>query len=248
MQKFIKTVTVTGLFLGMLSLPVFINGNNKTDLGYKSKISSLKSSNDAAAIESEASSLYDQLALDGDISMKTLVYALKGFKYLQSKGLLENNNTLSICDFSQSSRKKRLYIIDVASRKLLLNTYVAHGRNSGGEYATSFSNDQDSHKSSLGFYVTRNTYNGAHGLSLRIEGVEKGFNDKANTRDVVVHGCDYLGERWIKNSPFAGRSWGCPAVPLAETPKVIKLIKNGSCLFIYHPTEKYIRNSKILNA
>lgn len=248
MQKFIQKISLTALFLGMLSLPVFMNGNNKTEFNLNAKVEAMTASNSSAALEAEASQLYNDLALSGDINMTTLAYALKGFKYLQSQGKLESTSTLSICDFSQSSRNKRLYIIDVANHKLLFNTYVAHGRNSGGEYATSFSNDLDSHKSSLGFYVTGNTYNGSHGLSLRIEGVEKGFNDKANTRDVVVHGCDYLGDRWIKNSPFAGRSWGCPAVPASETPKVINMIKNGGCLFIYHPTENYLKHSKILNA
>ena len=144
--------------------------------------------------------------------------------------------------------KKRLYIIDVESKKLLYNTYVAHGRNSGSEYATSFSNELNSHQSSLGFYVTSTTYHGSHGLSLRIEGVEKGFNDRAHERAVVVHGADYIGDQFLKNRPFSGRSWGCPAVPASENATVINMIKDGSCLFIYHPTEKYIQNSQILNA
>jgi hypothetical protein len=144
---------------------------------------------------------------------------------------------------SQSSKKKRLYIIDVESKKLLYNTYVAHGRNSGSEFATSFSNEVNSHKSSLGFYVTSKTYSGSHGLSLRIEGVDKGFNDRAFERAVVVHGANYIGG----NRSFVGRSWGCPAVPAAETSTVINMIKDGSCLFIYHPTEEYLSQSAILN-
>jgi hypothetical protein len=246
MQKLIKFFTSAVVCTVLITLPGLINGNSKKDVNVKTgKVISI-ASDASMTFEAQASSLYDALAMNGDISIKTLTYALKGFKYLQSQGLLQNN-ILSICDFSQSSRKKRLYIIDVANRKLLMNTYVAHGRNSGAEYATSFSNDQDSHKSSLGFYVTSNTYRGAHGLSLRIDGIEKGFNDKANSRDVVVHGCAYLGDQYLR-SAFAGRSWGCPAVPLEETPKVIELIKNHSCLFIYHPTEKYLKNSKIINA
>ena len=136
----------------------------------------------------------------------------------------------------------------IFSRKsYLVNTYVAHGRNSGGEYASRFSNSPDSHQSSLGFYVTRNTYFGEHGLALKIDGLERGINDKANERNIVVHGSNYVGEKFIRNNPFNGRSFGCPAIPSNYTPKVINSIKDGSCLFIYHPTKYYLSRSRILN-
>jgi hypothetical protein len=249
MQKLIRSLTIAGLVAGLLTFPGFISGNNKnvSPVIASNTVSTTNNSSNSA-LEAEASTLYDAIAINGDISMKTLIYALKGFKYLQGAGKLSNTSILSIVDFSQSSRKKRFYIIDVANKKLLYNTYVAHGRNSGAEYATSFSNDMDSHKSSLGFYVTNNTYNGAHGLSLRIDGMEKGFNDNALERDIVVHGANYMGDNFLKSCPFSGRSWGCPAVPASETSKVINIIKNGSCLFIYHPSENYIAKSKILNA
>lgn len=248
MQKLIRTLTVTCIIGALLTLPVLMSGKGKKDVEVKVKeLSTIINNSAEMAVEAEASSLYDALALSGDINMKTLVYALKGFKSLQASGKLGNSNILSIADMSQSSKNKRLYIIDVESKKLLFNTYVAHGRNSGSEYATSFSNDVDSHKSSLGFYVTSNTYNGSHGLSLRIEGVEQGFNDKALERAIVVHGANYMGDHFLRNSPFSGRSWGCPAVPASETAKVIQMIKDGSCLFIYHPTQKYLDNSKLIN-
>jgi hypothetical protein len=173
---------------------------------------------------------------------------LKGYSYLQRRGLLLNKAILSICDFSQSSRKKRLYIIDIENKKLIVNTYVAHGKNSGSEYAKSFSNNPNSLKSSLGFYVTRDTYLGGHGLSLKIQGVEKGFNDKAIRRNIVVHGSGYVGDDFVNSNSACGRSYGCPAVPSDESDMVINAIKNGSCLFIYHPTQKYIKQSRILNS
>src|SRR5690606_2734399 len=121
---------------------------------------------------------------------------------------------------SQSSRMKRLYIIDVATGELLLNTFVAHGRNSGEEFARAFSNKPQSHKSSLGFYVTKKTYHGEHGLALRIDGQEKGFNDKADDRNIVIHGCNYVGPRHLQNNPYNGRSFGCPAIPASQTKQV----------------------------
>ena len=132
--------------------------------------------------------------------------------------------------------------------KLLVNTYVAHGRNSGGEFAKSFSNSPESHKSSLGFYRTLQPYYGEHGLSLRIGGLERGINDRADRRNIVIHGSEYIGDNFIQSNPFAGRSYGCPALPSNEIDEVVNTIKDGTCLFIYHPTKNYIKKSKILNA
>jgi hypothetical protein len=139
-------------------------------------------------------------------------------------------------------------VVDLEQKKVLINTYVAHGRNSGSEYARSFSNNPKSHKSSLGFYITANTYYGDHGLSLRIRGLEKGFNDKADRRNIVVHGSEYVGPDFLLENSFNGRSYGCPAVPASESDELIEAIKDGSCLFIYYPAKKYIIKSKILNS
>ena len=202
-----------------------------------------------AQVMLEADSVYKVLELsEKGLSKKAFNYAWKGYRILQKKGLLQRSDVLSICDFSQSSRSKRLYIIDVEQKKVLLNTFVAHGRNSGGEFARNFSNKPQSRQSSLGFYVTRQTYTGEHGLSLRIDGVERGFNDRANSRNIVVHGSDYLGNGFLENNPFNGRSFGCPAVHGDESQYIIDVIINGSCLFIYHPTRKYLSKSQIINA
>jgi L,D-transpeptidase catalytic domain len=198
--------------------------------------------NSANNISEEAALLYDQLHLkEIGLSEEAFDYACKGYQHLLEKKIIGQPGYLTICDFSQSSKQKRLYIIDIANNKIILNTYVAHGHNSGGEYATRFSNKPSSKQSSLGFYITKNTYCGENGLSLRMEGLEPGFNDKAYRRAIVIHGADYIG------NGSAGRSYGCPAVPKKESKTIINTIKNGTCLFIYHPEKKYLQDSKILN-
>lgn len=246
MQRF-SVILLTGF---LLVSPFFISSTAKSVTRASLNISSIGYPDSACATSlKEATLIFDSLHLDQKgLGKETLEYAIKGFMYLQDKGILQNNNILSICDFSQSSKQKRLYIIDVEKRELVLNTFVAHGRNSGGEYAGSFSNTPESLKSSLGFYVTRNTYWGSHGLSLKIEGLEPGFNNKANERSIVIHGADYLGAGFLRFNAFSGRSYGCPAVPANQTPLVINTIKDGSCLFIYHPTPQYLKRSFILNS
>jgi len=195
-----------------------------------------------------ASVLYNDTKLQQyGLSQEAFDYAWKGYQHLLDKKMIRRSNYLTICDFSQSSRQKRLYIIDVENGELVTNTYVAHGKNSGGEYATKFSNTPESLQSSLGFYITSNTYIGAHGLSLRVNGVDPGFNDKALERSIVIHGAAYVDDARAKAGIFMGRSWGCPAVPQKESAKIITTIKNGTCLFIYHPSRNYLLRSKILN-
>jgi len=201
-----------------------------------------------AAFAEEVSLLYEQINLkELGLTRQAFEYALKGYYYLLDHHWLAKTNILSICDLSQSSRNKRLYVLDLEQKTVLINTYVAHGRNSGLEYARSFSNNPSSHKTSLGFYVTGETYYGDNGLSLRVKGLERGFNDKANGRNIVVHGSEYVGPDFLRMNGCSGRSYGCPAVPSDEAGEVIDAIKEGSCLFIYHPTKKYITRSKILN-
>jgi hypothetical protein len=196
----------------------------------------------AQIVSVKASLLYDVLNLDSKgLSKEAFEYAYKGYQQLLEKNLINRPDYLTICDLSQSSKHKRLYLIDIANNRIVLNTYVAHGRNSGGEYASRFSNKPESLETSLGFYITKNTYSGEHGLSLKVEGLEPGFNDKAYQRAIVVHGAEYIG------NGFTGRSYGCPAVPKKESNTIINTIKNGTCLFIYHPSTKYLLGSKILN-
>lgn len=193
-------------------------------------------------ISPQGSLLYKSLCLqEKGLSREAFEFAYKGYERLLEEKLIINPEYLTICDLSQSAKQKRLYLIDVLNKRIVLNTYVAHGRNSGGEYASKFSNKPESLQSSLGFYITKNTYSGEHGLSLKVEGLEPGFNDRAYQRAIVVHGAAYIG------GGFMGRSYGCPAVPQKESNTIINTIKNGTCLFIYHPEKKYLLGSKILN-
>jgi hypothetical protein len=181
------------------------------------------------------------------LSKKVFDLALKGYHNLLRKGIVRNKNIITVIDFSKCSNQKRLYVIDIKRNKLLHQSLVAHGRNSGLEYATNFSNEVDSHKSSLGFYVTSNTYIGEHGYALKIKGCEKGFNNKAYDRAVVIHGSEYVSDEFLKSNGYLGRSFGCPALPAKNNKKIIDVIKNGSCLFLYHPTDKYLLTSPVLN-
>lgn len=195
----------------------------------------------------KAGALYKKLNLAAlGLSQDAMNYAFRGQQVLASRGLLRNPGILTICDFSQSSSSKRMYIIDVKDERVLVNTYVAHGKNSGLQYAERFSNRPESLQSSLGFYVTKNTYFGKHGLSLRLSGKDRGFNDRAESRAVVVHGASYIGDQRL-DAPYMGRSFGCPAVPAQVSNKVINLIKDGTCLFIYHPSKNYVQQSTVLN-
>lgn len=218
------------------SYPVSVSPVSHTDLSY------------APVIADAATALYNDINLHQyGLSKEAFDYAWKGYKQLIKKNMIRRSNYLTICDFSQSSKKKRLYIIDVENSKLVTNTYVAHGKNSGAEFANSFSNKPESLQSSLGFYITDNTYIGKHGLSLRINGVDPGYNDKALMRTIVIHGADYVNESRVQQGGYMGRSWGCPAVPKKEATDIITTIKNGTCLFIYHPGKNYLLGSKILN-
>lgn len=251
--------TFLPLIAGCISLsfafaPAFKSGNinaapvianvNKIE---SSTLNEAKVNNTENSTAAAANLLYDSLQLeDMGLSKEAMLYGFKGYQKLLDNGSIENADILTIVDFSQSSHKKRMYIIDVKNYKVLVNTYVAHGKNTGLQTASKFSNIPESLQSSLGFYVTKNTYFGKHGLSLRLEGKDRGFNDKAMERAIVVHGANYIGEHRL-GSAYQGRSFGCPAVPQEVSAKVINTIKDGTLLFIYHPSKSYLHGSKILN-
>lgn len=192
--------------------------------------------------------LYDSIHLNElGLQKDVLELAMKGFSKLANKGKLNRDSILTIVDFSRSSREKRMYIIDLKNIELLFNIRVAHGKNSGMEYAHHFSNIAASHKSSLGFYVTQNTYRGENGYSLRLQGMEKNINDKALRRSIVIHGAGYADDRFLQEKGMLGRSFGCPAIPMENHRAIIDAIKEGSCLFIYSPNQKYLNLSTVLN-
>ncbi|ESU29434.1 hypothetical protein FLJC2902T_08370 [Flavobacterium limnosediminis JC2902] len=178
--------------------------------------------------------------------MEAFSKGVEGYLQLKEQGVIQKD-VLTIVDFSLSSTQKRLWVIDMLTNTVLLQSVVSHGRNSGEEFATSFSNESNSYKSSLGFYTTGETYNGKHGLSLKLDGLESGINSNARNRAVVMHGADYAAESIIKQQGRLGRSQGCPAVPYAIHKEIINLIKNKSCLFIYHPSRTYEKQSKLIS-
>jgi len=190
--------------------------------------------------------LYDSLALDS-LGLSTQAYhkAVAGFLNLVAAGAIPNPGILSIIDFSLPSSQKRLFIIDTYNGKLLFNTLVAHGRNSGKLVPTRFSNRRNSFMSSLGFYVTGEPFIGQHGYSLRLEGMEKGWNDHIFSRAIIIHPADYVSEDHIRQWGFLGRSEGCPAIPEQLNKPIIDLIRGGSCIFVYSQDKKYLHQSKL---
>jgi hypothetical protein len=191
--------------------------------------------------------MYSDLHLkEVGLSRQALDFAVKGYQKLVDSGIVNKPQYLTIVDFSQSSRNKRFYILDMQNNELTWNTFVSHGKNSGVDMANSFSNAFNSEKSSLGFYVTKSTYSGKHGLSLRIKGLEHGFNDNAEARGVVVHGAAYVNSGRV-HTAYMGRSQGCPALPENEYAQVINIIKDGSVMFVYNPSDNYLQASSLLN-
>lgn len=178
-------------------------------------------------------------------SLQSFTQALNGYYKLEEAGKIQKN-LLTVVDFSLSANEKRLWVIDLELNEVLYQTYVAHGRNTGNEYAKSFSNIPESFQSSLGFYATAETYYGKHGYSLRLDGLETGINDKARERAIVIHGADYATENFIKTYGRLGRSLGCPSLPKEESKTIINMIKEKSCLFVYYPSNDYLSKSQLI--
>jgi hypothetical protein len=178
---------------------------------------------------------------------EALEKAILGYLVLGETHSVASQKPLTLIDFSLPSTEERLWIFDVNDMRLIYQTYVSHGRNSGGKWARQFSNSHSSYMSSLGFYLTAETYQGKHGYSLKLDGLEPGFNDQARSRAIVIHGAEYVEEDFIQTHGRLGRSLGCPALPNDLTKEIIDLIKGNSCLFIYAEDEEYLRNSPVLN-
>lgn len=193
--------------------------------------------------KSPAETLYEKLQLANMLKFEAFEEALQGYYTLNPK----NKNILTVIDFTLPSTDKRMVVIDMKNQKVLYHTIVSHGRNSGEKYATSFSNRHGSFQSSLGFYYTENTYQGGNGYSLRLEGLEKGINDQAKARAVVIHGADYCSEDVIRSTGRLGRSYGCPALPRNVTKPIINTIKDGTLLYIYANNAQYAAKTKILS-
>jgi len=212
-------------------------------LGLSSWTISGEESKDAVLI----SSIYEDLQGAKKPDFELFEKAYLGYIDLKLSGYLNlEKEILSIVDFRVSSNEERLWVIDLKSKTILHHTLVAHGEASGKEYALDFSNDLNSHKSSLGFYITEETYEGKNGLSLRLRGLERGFNTNASERYVVIHGADYATKSYLKEKGTLGNSEGCPAVPMGEHLNIIEITKEGTCLFLYFPDDAYLRKSNFM--
>ena len=208
-----------------------------------------KAGSEELSIPDEKTDIYSFLNLSQlGLSKEAYQFGIKGFNKLKEQGHLLNSSILTIIDFSQSSNNKRLYVIDLYKKTLLFNTYVAHGKNTGNEFAEKFSNIPGTFQSSLGFYITENMAIGSKvGLSLILKGIEKGINDKAREREIIIHGAEYATEEFIQKNGRLGRSFGCPSLPPDVIKPVAETIKNGTCLFIYKHDDNYIHKSSVLN-
>lgn len=184
--------------------------------------------------------IYLQLKLENKMEYDTFQKAYKGYEKISDK----REGLLTIIDFTKSSNEKRFFVIDLNKKKIDYSTYVTHGKNSGLTVPLNFSNNRNSYMSSLGFYITGDAYEGKYGYSLRLQGLEEGFNSNAYRRAIVVHGADYAEPSFIEKYGFLGRSEGCPAIPTTISKDVIDYIKGKTVLFIMGKDRHYIEKSR----
>ena len=205
---------------------------------------------DEIRLENHISRLYKMIDFHNSELLPLDIFskAYHGYLNLRNAGKLSTEkNILTICNMALPSSFTRMWIIDLDKKKVLFNTYVAHGQGSGEDCSLTFSNKASTHKTSLGFYITKDTYEGEHGTSLHLDGMDEGYNDAALDRGIVVHGADYVSDRMVTEKERCGRSWGCPAVPSKLSLPIIESIKEGTCLFIYYPEPKYLQSGYWLN-
>ncbi|MGI4727144.1 MAG: murein L,D-transpeptidase catalytic domain family protein [Janthinobacterium lividum] len=221
--------------------PKFLLGYSQQENTFTPVKSNNTLSPSAVLYSSYLSNVYETANLyAAGLNLDVFAKAVTGYLNLKKiKHLNQDNSILTIVDFNKSSCSKRMWIVDLQNAALLLNTWVAHGQGSGDDMANQFSNIDSSHQSSLGFYLTGEIYNGKHGRSLRLDGMDNGFNSNARARDIVVHAADYVSQQAINSTGHLGRSFGCPAVSPEMAPEVIKLIKNKTVLFINGADNRY---------
>ncbi len=219
------------LFIGFFSLIANSSFSNKIS-NPKLEVPPASSS-----IASKVELIYNNLEANSFILPKreSFELAMEGYLKLKKNGVLQKD-ILTLVDYSLSSNENRLWVIDLKNNIVLFQSLVSHGRNSGNEYASNFSNKPESYKSSLGFYATGETYYGKHGYSLRLDGLEKGINSNARARAIVIHGADYVSEKFARQNGRLGRSLGCLALKQGLSKEVIDVIKDKSCLFVYYPS------------
>jgi hypothetical protein len=241
-----RILTVVGVLIFSFAFSSTSEIDNSKDLKINTEIpvkTEVKSS-----FEATAAGLYNEFVVNNSSMPGLSVFekAISGYMKLEESGKVANP-LLTVIDFNLSSTKKRMWILNMDTKEVLFNTFVAHGKNTGVEFAKNFSNKENSHQSSLGFYVTGETYYGKNGLSLFIDGMEKGFNSNARKRYVVIHGADYAEPEFIQRIGRLGRSYGCPAVPNKIAKELINKIKGKSVVYIHKNDENYIEKSTYLN-
>jgi hypothetical protein len=181
------------------------------------------------------------------LDRSVLRLALSAAECARQSGTVPDVDLLTVIDYSKASTEPRLWVLDIDSGSVLFEELVAHGRGSGDNYATRFSNEQDSHQTSLGLFRTADVYVGSNGYSLRLDGLEGGVNDRARERAIVIHGAPYVNEATARALGRLGRSWGCPALPLSVARTIIDTIKGGSLVFAYYPDQEWLKESRFLN-
>jgi len=182
----------------------------------------------------------------GAIDQRVFELALGAANCAVQMGKIADPSTLTVIDYSQPSTKKRLWVVDLHTHELLFEELVAHGQGSGSNMATLFSNDAETHQSSIGLFETKNTYIGKNGYSLRLEGLENGFNDHAMERAIVIHGAPYVSEAIAQTQGRLGRSWGCPALRETVARELIDRVKETGLVFAYYPDPKWLGTSQFL--
>ncbi len=201
----------------------------------------------AINFETLSDSFYNAIFSKGNVLNRNVFnYALKGYMFLLKQGFVMKKDTLTVIDYSLSANIKRLWVLDLKNQAVIFHELVAHGRNSGTEYAKAFSNTSNSFKSSLGFFLTGDIYDGKHETSIKLFGIEHKFNSNAFERGIVIHGAKYVSESFICENQRLGRSQGCPAVSEKVISDMSKVISNGTCLFAYYPNKTYLKSSKVL--
>ena len=205
--------------------------------------SSYLAAEDATAVFARADFSREEL---GSIEENVFDLALGAATCAVRAGAVEAPRTLTVIDYSKPSSEKRLWVYDLATRELLYEELVAHGQGTGANLAEKFSNNHDSHQTSLGLFVTDTTYVGKNGYSLRLDGLDKGINDRARERAIVMHGAPYVSQAFVKANGRLGRSWGCPAVSEAVAKQLIDRVKGGGLVFAYYPDAQWLKSSKYL--
>lgn len=215
----------------LISLLSFLLSNN------------LNSSTEISQSDITVNQLWKECKLENIVSLDIFNMAMTGHSQIKQ---IKDKKIITIIDYTKPSTEKRFYVINLERKVLLYKCYVAHGKNSGDNYAKKFSNQSGSLESCLGFFITAETYFGDHGYSLMLDGIENGINDNARSRSIVIHGADYVSQEFINEYKRLGRSWGCPALPGDLSKEIIDCIANGSCLFIYGKDSEYLKKSRFI--